>query len=485
MRLEIPIKYFLSNSGCIEMYMPASSVALGLFSASVVSALAILPRQNDDNSTDIAPNLAPVPANSSSGPSNSVVNTLALSSDSTFQFQLLLVNGLATYHGSDTNDVLKTALYIEPGNFESFAEAFQTLAAQTKAKADATVAQSDALNARDTYFAAASYYRSADFFLHGNWSDPRIDEFWNLQTECYDKAIAALPVPGQRVTISATGFDIPAIYYAPQYPSRYVKRPTIVIGNGYDAAQEEAMHFYVFAALSRGWNVLTYEGPGQPTVRRNQGIGFIPDWEKVVTPVVDYLYQREDVDCERLALLGCSFGGYLAARAAAFEPRIKALLLDGGIYSAYTSFTDQLTPSLKKLYELGNKQKFDDTIAQLLSSPETPSGLRWGVEQGLWSFDIQSPYDFLQSVKAYTIANITNRIQMPTWIAEATDDQFYTGQPQLVKKALGSRATLHPFTGASGYHTQVGSTEEANRVLHIWLNEVFNMTSEAPVGYSS
>ena len=77
------------------------------------------------------------------------METLQLSSDSTFQFQLLLINGLATYHVSDTDDVLKTALYIEPGNFESFAEAFEGLARKTKAKADATLLQSDTVNVRD------------------------------------------------------------------------------------------------------------------------------------------------------------------------------------------------------------------------------------------------------------------------------------------------------------------------------------------------
>ncbi len=93
------------------------------------------------------------------------------------------------------------------------------------------------MNARETYFAAASYYRAADFYLHGNWSDPRINVFWDLQTECYNKAIASLPTPGQRMTIPAQGFDIPVIFYAADQSSANVKRKTIIMGNGYDAAQ--------------------------------------------------------------------------------------------------------------------------------------------------------------------------------------------------------------------------------------------------------
>ncbi|KAK4506314.1 hypothetical protein PRZ48_000044 [Zasmidium cellare] len=389
---------------------------------------------------------------------------------------MLLVAGLAAGHGADTNDVLKTALYIEPGNFESFAEAFKDLADQTKAKADETLLQ-------DTYFAAATYYRAADFFLHGNWSDPRIDEFWNLERDCFDKGISAMPVPGERITLKADGFEVPAIYYAPQQPVPGVKRPTLLLNEGYDAAQEELLHFNVFFALQRGWNAITFEGPGQPTVRRKQDIGFIPDWERVVTPVVDYLYNRSDVDFERLALLGNSFGGYLVARAAAFEPRIKALILNGGIYDSHQAFVGQLPPNLEKLYNAGEKQQFDDLIGEALHTQESPSQFRWDVEQGLWAFKIQSPYDFLQATRAYTIANITDRIRMPTFIANASSDQFFAGQPQLVKDKLGDSATLYTFNGSAGYHTQVGAAVESNRVIHTWLNSVFNMTSQAVAVY--
>lgn len=462
------------------MYILCVVVAMGLLSSTLAAPRRLYIRSDE---TDIPSNLTSVPTNSSSGPVSNVVETSSFSSDDTFQFQLLLMNGLATFHGSDTNEVLKTAMYIEPGNFESFSEAFKALAGKTKADADSTFINSDAINARDAYFACASYYRAADFYLHANWSDPRINEYWALQTECYNKAMAALPIPGQRLTLPAKGFDVEAIFYAPEYPSPYTKRPTLIMGNGYDAAQEELMHFFIFPALARGWNVITYEGPGQPTVRRNQHIGFIPDWERAVTPVVDYLYTRTDVDFARLALLGNSFGGYLAARAAAFEPRIKALLLDGGIYDAHAAFVDQLPAALKSLYQSGQKAQLDAILAQALRDPQQPSGLRWGAEQGLWAFKIESTYDFLDAVRAYSIANLTSQIRVPTWIAAAANDQFYTGQPEQVKRALGERATLHRFDGPAGYHTQVGASETTNRVIFEWLNKVFGISSQNSISY--
>ena len=98
----------------------------------------------------------------------------------------------------------------------------------------------------------------------------------------------------------------------------------MVVGNGFDAAHEDSYHYYCAAVLARGWNCITYEGPGQNTVRRTQDLGFIPEWEHVVHPVVDYALsaKKNVVDQDRLVLVGNSFGGYLAARAAAFEPRL-------------------------------------------------------------------------------------------------------------------------------------------------------------------
>jgi len=56
-----------------------------------------------------------------------------------------------------------------------------------------------------------------------------------------------------------------------------------------------------------------------------------------VTPVVDYLLTRPEVDPARIALMGISVGGYLAPRAAAFEQRLVALIANDGLYTYHFS----------------------------------------------------------------------------------------------------------------------------------------------------
>lgn len=60
---------------------------------------------------------------------------------------------------------------------------------------------------------------------------------------------------------------------------------------------------------------MTFEGPGQGAMIREQHLPFRPDWENVVGPALDFLEQRAEVQSDKIALMGISFGGFLAPRA--------------------------------------------------------------------------------------------------------------------------------------------------------------------------
>jgi pimeloyl-ACP methyl ester carboxylesterase len=396
---------------------------------------------------------------------------LQLNGNTDFHFQLLNSLAGAIYSAADISPVLGAAKQIEPGNFTSFSDAFHGLANATKAAALDPESAYDKINVRDTWFAAATYFRSADIYLHGDWSNPLIYSLWDEQLCAFNKAISALPIPGRRLSIPADNFTIEAVWYSSS--SELVRRPTLILGNGYDGSQEELYHTIVVPALARGWNCITYEGPGQPTVRRRQKLGFIPDWERVVSPVVDYLLtsQSNVVDGSRLVLFGYSFGGYLAARAAAFEPRLSAVMLDGGIFDTFESFSTKLPDGALELFESGNKTAFDSLATSYVNDPDSPITLRWGIEQGLWSFKTKSTYEFLQMTKMYNLSDVIHKIKIPVWTADAELEGFFVGQSAKVKEALGSQATYHLFKGAAGYHCQLGAFEELNRVMFSWLKK--------------
>ncbi|KAL6250070.1 hypothetical protein RBB50_002371 [Rhinocladiella similis] len=421
--------------------------------------------------------LQPASGASNSSSSSSKAPTLPLSSDSTFNFDFLIPLGLALTGGSDISPVLGVANIVEPGNMTSYYEEFYKLANYTKKQAEDPENAYDPINVRDTWFSTSNYFRRADFLIHQNWSNPDIMTLWAEQTSAFNKAIAALPIPGIRIRIPARNqnFTIEAIWYGAS-TNKTAKLPTLVVGNGFDAAQEDSYHNFCAPAVLRGWNCITYEGPGQNTVRRYQDVGFIPQWEDVGIPVVDWLYENKAdvIDKDRLAILGNSFGSLLNLRVAAFEPRVKAVVAIDGIWDFYKSAIAPIPADLLPLFEAGKKQEFDSELLERRDANQLSTMAAWGLDQGLWSFYTHSPFDFITKAKEYEVSDFVKNITVPVFIGNGEFDTFVTGQPQTLKQALGDLGTLHDFNGTAGYHCQTGATQEMVRSFFAWLNKTFS-----------
>ena len=404
-----------------------------------------------------------------------------LSNDTQFSFQLLAFIAKSEYHGASVGEVLTAATTIEYGNFESFYSSFYGIATRIKEVADAIDAQRFPVSAREAYFRIATYFRAADFFLHGNISDPRVYSLWDSQTAAFDKAISLLPVPGKRINIQADGFQIPAIFYSPPGSNGNVSKPTILVGSGYDAAQEDSLHEIGFSILARGWNLVTYEGPGQPTVRRNQSLGFIPEWQDVVTPVVDYLSTRLDVDMARLGLMGISFGASLALRAAAADHRFVAAFAIDGMYSLQAAFEADFRPALIALFNSGNATAVDGELDQIRLDHAVPSSLRWVIDQGLWAFHTASPFDWFSQLGAYALDDaVLGEITCPVFVGDGEDDSSVPGQAPVVAAALGQLATLYRFNNSlgAGQHCQLGAEPYLAQASLDWFQGVLDTKQE-------
>jgi dienelactone hydrolase len=397
-----------------------------------------------------------------------------LSADPSFDFNLLRWLGTAPYHGADVAELLNLAGRLTASDWESWHSEFFSLAERV-AHEGWPDRPATPVTRRDRAFRAASYYRAADFYLHGNPGDPRIKIAWEHATDQFDQAIAGLVPAGERVTIAADGFVIPAIFYRASRDS--TPRPTVLMFNGFDGSQEEMLHVSGLAALERGFHVVTFEGPGQPTVLREQGLGFRPDWEAVVSPVVDFCETVPDIDAGRLALLGLSFGGYLAPRAAAFEPRLAAVVAIDGLFDGYESATGQLTPQSRALLDARDADGFNTAVR---SAMEHDPGLRWYIEQGLWAFRVDTPYEFFERASLYTLDGVADKIACPVLVCQATADHFNPGQAERLASALGDRATLRPFTAgeSAAAHVHPGASVLTNGVVFDWLTETFRSANE-------
>jgi 2,6-dihydroxypseudooxynicotine hydrolase len=104
----------------------------------------------------------------------------------------------------------------------------------------------------------------------------------------------------------------------------------VILLPGLDSTKEEFFNWEnVF--LNRGLATVSLDGPGQGETGYHSHIR--PDYNVAVTALLDTLAARDDLDLERVGVVGVSMGGYYAPRVAAFEPRIKAVAPIGGPYN--------------------------------------------------------------------------------------------------------------------------------------------------------
>jgi alpha-beta hydrolase superfamily lysophospholipase len=79
-----------------------------------------------------------------------------------------------------------------------------------------------------------------------------------------------------------------------------------------------------------GFNTFAFDGPGQGEMWEE--LKFISDYETAVSAVIDWFgdNNRDNIDLEKIGVVGWSLGGYLAPRAAAFDKRIRCAIGSGG-----------------------------------------------------------------------------------------------------------------------------------------------------------
>jgi alpha-beta hydrolase superfamily lysophospholipase len=222
--------------------------------------------------------------------------------------------------------------------------------------------------------------------------------------------------------------------------------------------------------MRRGYNVLAFDGPGQGGALHLQKLVMRPDWEAVISPVVDYALTRPEIDPDRIAGFGYSLGGYLLARAAAFEHRLCALILDDGVHDLASGFADNMPPFLMDWVQEGHDEYAIPVLALLMSvSPQ----LAWAVRNGMWVFGVENYAELLRTAATYTLDGVADQIVAPTLIMEGEHDTLLHGQPERVEKALTAakttRVTLAEAEGA-GEHTHAGALARAHQVMFDWLD---------------
>ncbi|MFE2160902.1 alpha/beta hydrolase family protein [Streptomyces lydicus] len=372
-----------------------------------------------------------------------------------FNYEILLALGSAWRQGADVGEVLAAASAVarapSPDSASDGAAAlwmstWTALAHTAHAQAEKCAADGHPVSARQAFLRAAGYFGTALVAVDGvPDTEARLRELFTAHRDCFDRFAAVADPPAERVTVPYEDRTLPGYLFGP--PGGPERLPTVIVNNGSDGPVSAAWTLLGAPAVARGYRALLFDGPGQQSMLFEHGVTFRPDWENVITPVVDFLVARPDVDAERLVLAGISQAGYWVPRALAFEHRLAAAVADPGVVEVAESWWHQLGPDLRALWESGDRDTFDRVMNEALEeSPALAATWRWRAAP----YGVDSPFDLLTEVAEYTVAPVAHRITTPLLITDPEGEHFWPGASQRLYDALPGPKELVRFTEAEG-----------------------------------
>jgi len=386
--------------------------------------------------------------------------------DQTYHFQTLRVLNDVASDGAETSEVLETVKHIRSGDAQGWFRAWSETGDRVARLASATT---DRIAKGRALLRAHNYYRTAEFFLLPD--DPKRPVSAAKNVQYFYAGLDAMGVAYQRIKVPyGEGHHLEAVYY-PAVES-HPNRPLIVFCGGFDSTLEELYFLLVKDAHEHGYEVLTYDGPGQGSVLRDQGLTFTHEWEKPTKAVVD-AFLAGHARPEKMVLVGASLGGYLAPRAAAFDERFDGVvawdvLFDlGAVVSA--------PPAVFWLRDHGLVAVVDLMIrANAALSP----GFAWRVSNGMWTTGTKHPLDTVTALQKYTLAGVAQRIKGDVLILAGAEDHFVpVAQVAQFEKALTAARSvttkIYDRSTGGAEHCQIGAQALWHADFFDWMAAKF------------
>ena len=379
--------------------------------------------------------------------------------------QALRVAGSALYGGADLDECLAACRRVDGTDLASWYDAWSH-AAELAIDIGERAAAGHTESARNAFLRASNYHRNAGVMLLGAPLDPRLVESQARQTAAFRRFASMLERPPEIVEIPYEATSLPGYFFS----AGAGQRATVILTGGYDGTAEELYLFNGAAALARGYHVLAFDGPGQGAALIERGLTMRADWEAVITPVVDHMIARDDVDSARIGLIGLSLGAFLAPRAASAEHRLAACIADCGSYDLFASALERMPGPLASGFARRNRVAVAILRRVLGRIARDPTG-GWALRRGVLVHGSSSVIDYLDALRDFTLDGHAERIRCPTWVCDAEGDDISASAPRLVEALTGEKQYVH-FTAAEGAddHCEVGARALYHERSFGWLD---------------
>jgi pimeloyl-ACP methyl ester carboxylesterase len=307
---------------------------------------------------------------------------------------------------------------------------------------------------------AAYYYRLAEFFLN---ESPEKEEMYKQSINNFhkiirsDKEVSIEYVPYQDTSMKTFVFK-----------SNNPKGNLVVFG-GYDSFIEE-FYLAVKEWADLEYNIYLFEGPGQGESLK-RGLKFEPYWEKPTGVVIDYFGLQE------VFVIGISWGGYLALRAAAFDKRITKVVAFDVLYDGFDCMTNPFPQPMKSIVQFLFKIRAKSIINKIVKTlAKRKLIINWVVSHGQYITGTKNPYDFYSHLMKHSLKNVMSEIKCDVLLLAGEHDHYIPNSHfHILSNGLTNARSLEGriFTETEGAaeHCQVGNHRLASDYIMNWLNK--------------
>lgn len=384
-----------------------------------------------------------------------------------FEYKLFRQLGLSSFGASTVAECLSASRGMELWDLVGWAQVWKQLAETVQEQAEQAHEQGHHQSASERFLRAANYFHQAEYYAI--ITDGDHVTLGIKCEECFEKALALLPWHGEKIELGDHSHDFTGYFISPDDSGR--ERPTVAIVPGFESSAEEQYFCHGITALQRGFNVLLFQGPGQAgALRRDPASHLRHDYEIPLQVALDFLHDRPEVDRERLAMLGTGLGGYFCLRVAAFDPRVKALMVNPPIVN--------MRPVVENM--IGPRAMIVDVDSSALS--EVPPSIMRGdikllVINMCRRFGVRRLQSLLHETEAYAVKDLLYRIHCPVLSVRslmAYDEMNQQADMVFTQIRSEDKTQVYlPSIHQADAHNHFSNFPHLNQELFDWLGDRF------------
>jgi pimeloyl-ACP methyl ester carboxylesterase len=400
--------------------------------------------------------------------------------DRELDFQLLRQLGVANYGGASVGETLAAAAHIRAQGAGSWTSVFAALGERQRDDAERRARAGHNVSASGLLLTACNSFRAAEYFAA--IGSARHRELGQASQQAFTRSLDLSEVAYERIEVELDSLHLPGYWFGTagresRGPIERDSSPILVATSGFDGTLEETYLQVGRAATERGWQLVLIAGPGQAdTARSHPDAAFVPDTERWISPWLDVALRRPQVDPDRLALLGISFGGYFVLRAAAADARVAAVVANSPIVDlrAYMTSFVGMDPE----QAISEEEDFGLEDIDEIPDREMPPPIKEMSRSLIRRFGqptFLATFAYLRQFKVDPAAVSCASLAM---VGEGEGAEPIAQFERFAAEASGA-VTRRMFTsqeGADG-HCQLGNLPLSNAVLFDWLDETLAATA--------